>query len=142
MKPNLDDRVARAAELTRIYPGASSLLNFYGELAEFQKSIFEALRSNSETDLRALARYFPELIELVRQSGPQPLADSSAKLTAELLAEHWQGSAEYDPAGRFFARVLLQPYAEYLASRSDIHVHSTPATCPFCNARPVVGDRK
>jgi FdhE protein len=139
MKSSLDDRIARATELAKAYPGASSLLNFYGELAAFQKPIFVALRSKSETDVRALAHYFPELIELVRRSGPQPLADSSAKLTEELLAEHWQGSAEYDPAGRFFARVLLQPYAEYLVSRGDVHVDNTPSTCPFCNARPVVG---
>jgi FdhE protein len=139
MKPSLDDRIARAGELARIYPGASNLLNFYGELTEFQKPIFETLRSEGDTDIHALARYFPGLIALVRRSGPKPLADSSAKLTEELLAEHWQGRAEYDPADRFFARVLLQPYAEYLASRGDIHVDSTPATCPFCNARPVVG---
>src|ERR1700732_4013947 len=100
MKSSLDDRIARAAELAGTYPGASSLLNFYGELAAFQKPIFEGLRSKGETDVRALAHYFPEWIELVRRSGPQPLADSSAKLTEELLAEHWQGSAEYDPAGR------------------------------------------
>src|ERR1700682_2441935 len=99
MKSSLDDRIARAAELAGAYPGASSLLNFYGELAEFQKSIFEALRSKGQTEGRALAHYFPELIELVRHSGPKPLADSSAKLTAELLAEQWEGSAEYDPAG-------------------------------------------
>src|ERR1700676_3645204 len=138
MKSSLDDRIARATQLAKVFPGSSNLLNFYRELAEFQKPIFEALRSNGETDIRALARFFPELIELVRRSGPRSLADSSAKLTAELLAEHWDATAEYDLAGRFFARVLLQPYAEYLASRDDIHIDSTPATCPFCNARPVV----
>jgi FdhE protein len=139
MRASFEARIARAGELASNYPGASSLLNFYGELAEFQRQIFEALRSKGEADIRALTRYFSELIELVRRSGPQPLADSRAKLTVELLAEHWQGNAEYDPAGRFFARVLLQPYAEYLASRGDVHVESTPSTCPFCNARPVVG---
>jgi FdhE protein len=138
MKSSLDDRIARATELAKIYPGSASLLNFYRDLAHFQKQVFDEIRGRSETDLAALARYFRALIELVRRSGPKPLADSSSQLTDELLAEHWQGTAEYNPAGRFFARVLLQPYAEYLASRGDISVDSTPATCPFCNARPVV----
>src|SRR5260370_41849346 len=104
MKSSLDDRITRATELAKAYPGASSLLNFYGELAAFQKPIFEALRSKSETDVRALAHYFPELIELVRRSGPQPLADSSAKLTEELLAEPWEGRAGDDPGGSIFCR--------------------------------------
>jgi FdhE protein len=138
MKSSLDDRIARATELAKIYPGASTLLNFYRDLAHLQKQVFDDVRSRGETDVRALARHFPALIELVRRSGPESLADSSSKLTEELLAEHWEGTAEYDPAGRFFARVLLQPYAEYLASRGDIHVDTTPSTCPFCNARPVV----
>ena len=138
MKSSLDDRIARATELAKIYPGASTLLNFYRDLAHLQKQVFDDVRSRGETDVRALARHFPALIELVRRSGPESLADSSSKLTEELLAEHWEGTAEYDPAGRFFARVLLQPYAEYLASRGDIHVDTTPSTCPFCNARPGV----
>ena len=138
MKSSLDDRIARAIELARIYPGSSSLLNFYRDLVYFQKQVFDDIRARSETDLRALAQYFPALIDLVRRSGPEPLAASSSQLTEPLLVEHWQGIAEFNPAGRFFARVLLQPYAEYLASRGDISVDSTPATCPFCNARSVV----
>ena len=138
MKSSQDDRIARAKELAKIFPSASSLLDFYRELATLQKRVFSDVKSRGETDVLALARYFPSLIELVRAMGPEQLADSSSNLTQDLLEEHWQGAAEYDPAGRFFARVLLQPYAEYLASRADVHVDGTPATCPFCNARPVV----
>src|ERR1700733_1370683 len=100
MTSSLDDRIERAAELAKIYSGASSLLNFYRELALFQKQVSNDVRSRAETDVRALARHFPALIELVRRSAPEPLAGSSSKLTEELLAEHWQGNAEYDPAGR------------------------------------------
>jgi len=138
MKSSLDDRIARATELAKIYPGSSSLLDFYRELASLQKLVFTELKSQSETDPRALARYFPVLIELVRRIGPTQLADASARITEELLEEHWQGTTEYDPTGRFLARVLLQPYAEYLASRGDIRVDTTHSTCPFCNARPVL----
>ena len=138
MKSSLDDRIARATELAKIYPGASHLLSFYAGLAHLQKQVFDDVRSHGETNVRALACHFPALIELVRRSGPKTLADSGSKLTEELLAEYWQGTAQPDPAAGFFARVLLQPYAEYLASRGDIHVDTTPSTCPFCNARPVV----
>jgi FdhE protein len=143
MKSSLDDRIARATELAKTYPGASALLSFYGELAHFQKQVSNDVRSRGETDVRALKVHFPALIELIRRAGPEPLAafgqtlgDPAAR--EELLTTHWDGEAGIDPTARFFARVLLQPYAEYLASRGDIRVESTPATCPFCNARPVV----
>ena len=138
MTSSLDDRIARATELAETYPSASSLLNFYRQLALFQKQVFSDVKSRGETDVRALGRYFPALIELVRALGPDQLAESSSALTEDLLAEQWQGTADYDPSGKFFARVLLQPYAEYLATRGDIRVDNTLATCPFCNARPVV----
>jgi FdhE protein len=138
MKSSLDDRIVRAKELARIYPGAASLLDFYRELALFQKQLSNEIKSLGETDVLALARYFPALVKLIRVHGPELLADSSSNFTEELLVGHWEGSPQYDPASRFFARVLLQPYAEYLASRGDVHVDDTPSTCPFCNARPVV----
>jgi FdhE protein len=139
MTSSLDDRIARVTELVKIYPAASSLLNFYREVAALQKRVFADVKSRAETDVRALNRYFPALIELVRGRGPARLADFGSNITEELLTEHWEGAAKHDPAGRFFARALLQPYAEYLASRGDVRVDDTPATCPFCNARPVAG---
>ncbi len=138
MRSSLDDRIERANELAGIYPAASALLTFYSALAHLQKQVFDDVRSKEQTDVRALARYFSRLTDLVRRSGPETLADSAPKLTEDLLVEHWQGIAAPDPAARFFARVLLQPYAEYLASRADLRVEGTPATCPFCNARPSV----
>lgn len=148
MKASLDNRIARAGELARIHPGASSILNFYRELALFQKPVLEQLQSNRETDVRALARYFPALLELVRRAGPQPLAEfggqylDAVAAQEELLLACWEGQPRNGQpaheAGRFYARVLLQPYAEYLASRGNIAVEGAGATCPFCNARPVV----
>jgi FdhE protein len=35
--------------------------------------------------------------------------------------------------------VLLQPYAEYLASRGDVQAKPENQTCPFCSSWPVVG---
>jgi FdhE protein len=154
MKASLDDRIARATELTKTYPAASELLIFYRELALFQKTVFEELRSSGRTDIGVLLRHFPALLALVKRVGPKPLADfgseflASADAQDELLRAVWEGHAGetrdgIEPAGgeagRFYARALLQPYAEYLASRGKIDPEQTTAICPFCSARPVAG---
>jgi FdhE protein len=144
MKASLDDRIARATALAKTHPSAGELLTFYRELALFQKPVFEELRSSGETDPCALLRHFPALLNLVRRAGPEPLAGfgaehvSSPDAQRELLLAVWEGEP-CDEAGRFYARVLLQPYAEHLALRGKIDLDQTTATCPFCSARPVAG---
>jgi FdhE protein len=144
MKASFDDRIARATELAKTHPAASELLSFYRELALFQKPVYEELRSSGETDMRALLRHFPALVNLVRRTGPATLADfgaehlSSLDAQLELLLACWEGGTD-DDAARFYARVLLQPYAEHLALRGKIDLKETTATCPFCSARPVAG---
>jgi FdhE protein len=145
-----DARIARAEHLAANHPAARPLLNFYAELARFQKPVFAELQSKSETDLRALMCHFPALIQLIGRTGTDLLINfasrnlSGADAQLQLLAAVWEGGESLDPAARFYARVLLQPYAEYLASRGDILANRAGAsgggpTCPFCNARPVAG---
>jgi FdhE protein len=143
-----DARIARANILASDHPTSAPLLNFYAELARFQKPVFAELQSKSETDLRALVCHFPALIKLVSRSGTELLANFAAEnlrstdTQLELLSAVWEGGEAVlasDPAGRFYARVLLQPFAEYLASRGDIQSSSAGPTCPFCDARPVAG---
>ena len=141
---SFDARIRRAAELAPRYPAAADLLGFYRELAMFQKPIFEALRSRGETDVATLAAYFPGLLELVRRCGPEGLADhGEPRLNRELLRSAWEDGMAHtlaaDPYGRFFARVLLQPFAEYLASRADVQIKPENRVCPFCSAWPVAG---
>jgi FdhE protein len=138
-------RIARADHLTGSHPNAAPLLKFYAELARFQQPVFSEPQLKSETDLRALLCHFPALIKLVSRSGTELLAKfaadnlPSADAQLELLSSIWQGGEVLDPAARFFGRVLVQPYAEYLASRADIQLNTAGATCPFCNARPAAG---
>ncbi len=147
MKASFDDRIARAAELLATHPAARDLLTFYRELALYQKSVYEEWRSSDRTDVGALLHYFPALLALVRRTGPERLADFGAEhlhspdAREELLLASWDdhgrdGLASTE-AGRFYARVLLQPYAEHLASRGRIDAATTEAICPFCGARPV-----
>jgi FdhE protein len=144
-----DARIRRASELAGRYPASTELLGFYSELALFQKQVYGDLQAGGVTDVLALARYFPGVIELVERAGTEPLVNfaagclASASARQELLVASWQrepsSELAVDPAGRFFARVLLQPYAEYLASRAQVSLEGAAATCPFCNSRPVAG---
>jgi FdhE protein len=144
MKWSFDARIRRAAELASRYPAALDLLTFYRELAGFQKPIFEGLQSTGETDVAALVAYVPGLLDLVRRYGPEGLADKGqSQVNRELLLSAWEDGVAHtlaaDPYGRFFARVLLQPFAEYLASRGDVPATPENRICPFCSAWPVAG---
>jgi FdhE protein len=139
---SFEARIARADELAKAHPAARELLIFYRDLASLQKVVFDGLRSSDRTDLDSLPHHFPALLRLVRQSGPKLLADfGSEQLETKdaretLLAKCWEGDAPNEPA-RFYGRVLLQPYAEHLASRGSITFEASSSTCPFCSARPV-----
>ncbi len=61
-----------------------------------------------------------------------------ACLSTELLQSAWEDDLK-DPYTRFAARVLLQPYAESLASRGDVQSQPESKVCPFCSAWPVAG---
>jgi FdhE protein len=140
-----DARITRAALLAAKHPSAAPLLNFYAEIVRFQKPVFAELQSKSGTDPRALVCHFPALIKLVSRSGTELLANFAAEnlrstdTQVEVLSAVWEGGEALDPAARFYARVLLQPFAEYLASRGDVSANAAGPTCPFCNARPVAG---
>lgn len=153
MKPTTDAgiaaRISRAAELAQTYPSAASILSFYRELAIFQKSVAADVQSSAVTDARALVRHFPALIELVKRVGPKSIAEFGCghlqypQVQEETLLGYWEHGPLNDLTGReasrFFARVLLQPYAEYLASRGDVRLDRAEPACPFCDARPAVG---
>ncbi len=59
-----------------------------------------------------------------------------------LLRDFWQRSesTEMPEAEAFFARAFLQPYAEFVAERTQAAPQTTnTATCPICESEPVVG---
>jgi FdhE protein len=139
-----DRRIARAEELAAKHSESAELLAFYREILIFQKPIFAELRSS---DVRTLAAYLPALIGLVERIGPDRLASFARDRLwdqdayAELLAGYWEGTARSnaDPESRFFARALLQPFAESLASRGQKDCSTATATCPFCGSHPGAG---
>src|SRR5258708_14575915 len=146
MTATFDKRIARARELAESRPAARDFLKFYVKLAQFQKPVFEELNLKEGTCIRDLIRYFPAFLEFVRSSGLDPLIDfanrhlGSVEAQEELLLKCWDGGAgalEESDEGAFFARVLLQPFAESLANRCRADFQPDKSTCPFSTAKPL-----
>jgi FdhE protein len=143
MKSPWDRRIARAEELARTCPPATELLTLYARLATFQKTIFEDMTARPQSDPVSVATYFPELLVLIENHGPEGVADfargnlrTSSELEPLLLA-HWNHEPADDERARFIARALLQPFAEALSRRGTVAPDSSSGTCPFCGARPL-----
>jgi FdhE protein len=143
-----DRRIARANELSKEHSAVSELLGFYQSLTRFQKSVYQSVASASDHDVTALIPHFPALIAMVKEAGSPSLKEAataldqaSAQERQDLLAAFWlhelessQLSAEY----AFFAHALLQPFAEYLAERTNSTTEASPLLCPFCGSKPQV----
>jgi FdhE protein len=139
-----DTRIARAGELTQTHPAAAELLHFYLGIARLQKTVYDDLKAGSKNpDKSLLDPHFAALLSLVKRTAPGPLADVAEELARarntfqHLIETCWNTAA--DETYVFFARALLQPYTELLASRSDISLAGAPSTCPFCGEKPVAG---
>jgi FdhE protein len=141
-----DRRIARVGELLAGNTAVSELLKFYQRLARFQKSIYETVAASNEHDVASLARHFPALLALINESGSPSLkraaaafAEVSLEERLELLTAFWQHEVESGdlPAEySFFANAVLQPFAEYLAGRTNSSTEASPPLCPFCGSKP------
>jgi len=145
-----EQRIRRAEELASIHFAAAEILKFYIEIVRLQRTIHDDLKATNQSpaDTTPLIPYFPPLLSLVSRTAPDTLAEAAEELSRsqnafqELLITHWNTGPSNDPADEkyaFFARALLQPYAEFLASRSDISLGGASLVCPFCGEKPVVG---
>ncbi len=159
-----EQRIDRAKELGETYSFASQVLSFYSEVAAFQQSISARLESGANgpehteylpfrdcLDLDSLLPSVPALLSLVARVAPSPLARAAEELGREvpeywdyLLSTYWR-SERHVVGGApethlFFARALLQPYAERLANIWNIELpRFGSAVCPICTGKPQVG---
>src|SRR5437660_2131310 len=92
-----DLRIARASELAKTHSAASELLSFYQRLAQFQKSVYEAVASSAEHDVSVLVRHFSGLLALLHEVGSPALKTAATELEEtspeerlELLTAFWQ----------------------------------------------------
>jgi FdhE protein len=132
-----DRRIARATQLAATIPEATELLQFYAELARFQKTVFEQVCAAGATDVANLTQFFDPLRQLLHRVGTEEL--KGVVVSQEAIGHYWQGDRSASPEEQFFARVLLQPYAEYLASRGTPDTQISAPVCPFCGSKPVAG---
>lgn len=163
--PSWDQRIARAEQLTSLYPFASECLGFFREICSFQKELYDdlvrkgsprgqgrhAIPGSLHFETARVLPWFPRLLDLVQKVGPSKVAHAAAVLAQQdstrwdfLLESYGSSQAladaqSYELEG-FFARALLQPYAEFLAAETD---HSWPgyekSICPFCGHKPQMG---
>lgn len=150
------ERIERAAQLSEQNPWASEVLGFYRYVLQFQKTIYEqtgrcdapALITEASllesVDLDAAERSFPDLVVLVRAHGPAGLAEQATRLRdspgTEIRREleRLMASTEYQQDdGSFFARILLQPQAEWFAQARGTQSHQVAGNlCPQCGSKP------
>jgi len=141
-----DLRIARATELIQTNSAARELLDFYRQLAHLQKKIYQAVASSNQHEVAALVPYFDDLLALIGEAGSAALQEAALDLKKasreerqELLTAFWQHEVEshqLPPEYEFFAQALLQPFAEYLAERTNSATEASPPLCPFCGSKP------
>jgi FdhE protein len=137
-------RIARAQDLAERHPASAELLRFYRSIARFQRDMeldFEDL-DDLPRDLslhparlpQPVQRYCGRLLRLLQEEGPPVLAEAAGLL---MYMQDWDPA---DPTPRFVSRVLVQPYAQFLAARERPQTVGQPVgpLCPFCGEKPVV----
>jgi FdhE protein len=156
-----DQRIRRTDELAAAHPFAAEILRFYKRVAELQKSLYQYFENEAgrnkiqpirrlhehELNLPLLSAIFPEFLAQVETFATKPFVEASRELRGgdqrrELLNIVWQNATDFasNGADSLLAWIFLQPYAEHLANQNKLTgISGTPAICPFCSAKPVVG---
>ena len=165
-KVNYRARMERAARLAETYEFAREILSFYGVIAKFQSEYYESLPKlwskkpvapaggdlRAELNLGAVLGAFADLLKMVTERAPEALALEARNLLAkggarqgEVLQEFWKTGLQQEAASGmqfadFFARMMLQPYADFVcgAMLPPAPVMTT-CRCPRCNSLPLLG---
>lgn len=150
MRESWQQRVDRAAHLAESDDAGRTLLVAYGDLLCLQRDCYEALRRCGDRLTGSLDRDLPDvracvepLLEAIATIGPPPVAEEARQILAdpepvldEMLRAGWRTSSGH----RFFPKIMLQPYADCLASRglrpAGRHLPSGKGVCPFCGGGP------
>jgi len=153
-------RIRRAEHLVAQHPFAVEILNFYIHTARFQEGLYQrVVHASGKTpvslsdldlsgpDLPELLASFPLFLSLVEEHGPARLAqvahdlrDSSPNSRTDLFTQCWTNIDSPTDPREFLALALLQPYAEFVRSRTPLQLDGyTHPLCPFCNRKPSAG---
>ena len=156
-KPDWGKRIERAIDLAGQHPSTAEVLAFYSRILEFQKTLYDGVSSRpaascdgcfrERLDVAIAMQQLPALLSLVQENGPSKLAQEAAEIGKGSSEERRQmlhdflATTDTDNAGpnSFFARVLFQPYAEYLAiTQASQLAGFSGSACPVCSAKPQV----
>ena len=165
-KVNYRARMERAARLAETHEFAREVLTFYGVIAKFQNEYYESLPKlwgnkpvapaggdlRAELNLGVVLGAFENLLKMISERAPGTLAQEARNLLAkggprqgEILRGFWKtGLQEEVAAGMrfedFFARVMLQPYADFVCGAMLPPAPlMTVCRCPRCNSLPLLG---
>ena len=146
-------RVQRAEQLSAADTTSRTLVAFYAALLRAQGDVYDQLtRAGSwqpsgdlESDLSALRPHLAKILSAVATAGSQSLTIEARRLltggSADLddtLLRFWRKPAD----DQFFAKAIVQPYAQRLAEHGVAPVgrELEPAAnrCPFCCGAPQV----
>ena len=149
-------RINRARDLVERNPSSKQLLECYLHILEFQHELYKGIAQHhvgpaapdatalrQQINLDDAAGHFSALAYLVQRAGPPKLAETAKRLRGvtreqlgDLLSKVALGS-DLDDENTFFARVLLQPYAEHLTRTSDAKGTAVVGNkCPRCGGEP------
>jgi formate dehydrogenase accessory protein FdhE len=107
--PDFDARLQRAQHLAAVHSFSAEILNFYGHLAQFQKSLHAQLQPSiqhpvpasatdfrSNLDLASLVQNFPTFLSLLQHVGTSPVIEAARQLALQdpdawitLVTEYW-----------------------------------------------------
>jgi formate dehydrogenase maturation protein FdhE len=163
--PTYKARIDRAKTLKETYPFAAEILSFYQRICAVQSRVsdelhkllpqrFEPLFESTLRDQISVDLPLPflrESLEAIAVDAPRLLAEY-CKDFLRRSERHWTGSLQRyvaqggtdelteDSREELLARIVIDPYAELLASRlSSPPQLVTGSLCPKCGGRPVAG---
>jgi FdhE protein len=142
-------RVHRAADLAATEAPSRALLVFYAALVAAQRDLYDLLCARSrwfgapERDLVPLRAHAAMILDAVAQAGPEPLAIEARHLCEaadadllQMLRQCWEAPSDR----QFFAKAILQPYAQRLREDGAAPVGRphprVDNRCPFCGGAP------
>jgi FdhE protein len=150
MRDSWQKRIDRAAELAARDDAARPLLDVYGRLLALQRDCYTSLHAHAERlsgslerDLVMVRSCVPQILKEVTVIGPPPLAEEARRIIEggdaaidSILLLGWRTPSDQ----QFFARLVLQPYANCLATEGiqpvDRNLLRGDNVCPFCGGAP------
>ncbi len=146
MQDSWDRRIARADELAG-GGAAAHLITFYARVLRAQKHVYESLGRTRRpsgtlaTDVPLVQAAAATLVRVVAAHGPAQLSSEAQTLErseslSALLLTHWSRPSDRE----FFAKAILQPYAQWVVDRGLTPDRRPSAAvenrCPKCGGMP------